>query len=142
MCIIRSSCTLYYDLFHKGPLNYCLLAYLLSILKGDELFQGSYSRNRGHDNSIFSKNAPNDAPPGSVPTLPNPLPWKSSDLHCGSVRLCLPVWMLNSYPSWILADFLRYIWKFRRSAVCAASNGKSSVSTVHSNSYKLPPLIP
>ena len=54
--------------------------------------------------------------------------------------------MLNSHPSWIyhqvLADFLRYAWKFQRSAVCAASNSKSSLSAVNSNSYKLPPLIP
>ena len=143
MCIIRSSCTLYYDLFHKGLLNYCLLTYFLSfLLKGDKLFQGSCSHNRGHNNSLFSKNAPNDASPGSVPTPPNPLPWDSSDLYCGNVRLCLSVWMLNSHPSWIyhlvLADFLRYAWKVQRSAVCAASNGKSSVSAVHSNSYKLP----
>ena len=50
--IIRSSCTLYYDLFHKCPLCYCLLTFLLI---GDKLLQGSCSRNRAQQLSIFEE---------------------------------------------------------------------------------------
>mmetsp|Transcript_4017 Transcript_4017/g.5624 ORF Transcript_4017/g.5624 Transcript_4017/m.5624 type:complete len:484 (+) Transcript_4017:1577-3028(+) len=88
-----------------------------------------------HDNQRFyERSLPFRDPPAI-------LPWLMNDTFCANKLNYIQSWVLESHPPWIyhqvIANFLRYAWKFQSDAACL--NGASLTSN---ESGKLPPWMP